>query len=78
MTDLEHRRVEIADEILGHDETAIELAAEPLDATRQIDVGTDHGEIKSVTRSNVAIRDFAVVKREPCLQMPRRDGRVVV
>jgi len=55
MTYLEHRRVEIADEILGHDEVAIELATEPLDAARQIDVGTDHGEIKSVTRSDVAI-----------------------
>ena len=60
MTYLEHRCVEIADEILGHDEIAIELATELLDAARQIDVGTDHGEIKSVTRSNVAIRDFAI------------------
>ena len=55
MTYLEHRRVEIAGEILGHEEVPIELATEPLDATRQIDVGTDHGEIKSVARSNVAI-----------------------
>ena len=30
-------------------EVAIELATEPLDAARQVDVGTDHGEIKSVT-----------------------------
>jgi hypothetical protein len=64
MTYLEHRRVEIADEILGHDEIAIELATEPLDAAGQVDLGTDHGEIKSVTRSNIAIRDFAIVERE--------------
>ena len=37
----------MAHEIVGHDEVAIELATEPLDAARQIDVGTDHGEIKS-------------------------------
>ena len=78
MTYLEHRRVEKAHEILGHDEVAIELATEPLDAARQVDVGTDHGEIKSVTCSNVAIRHFAIVQREPCLQMSRRDRQVVV
>jgi len=78
MTYLEHRRVEIADEILGHEQVPVELATEPLDAARQIDVGTDHGEIKSVTRSNVAIRDFTIVEREPCLQMSRRDQQVVV
>ncbi len=78
MTDLGHRCVEIANEFLGHDEVAIKLATEPLNAARQIDVGTDHGEIKSVTCSNVAIGDFAIVEREPCLQMPRRDRQVVV
>jgi hypothetical protein len=77
MTYLENRRVEIADEILGHDEVAIEFATEPLDAARQINVGANHGEIKSVTRSNVAIRHFAIVEREPCLQIPRRDRQVV-
>jgi hypothetical protein len=41
---------------VGHfNEIAGEFAAEPLDAARQIDVGTDHGEVKSVARSNVAI-----------------------
>ena len=41
-------------------------------------LSADHGEIKSVTRSNVAIRDFAIVEREPCLQLPRRDRQVVI
>ena len=45
----------MAHEIVGHDEVAIELATEPFDAARQIDVGTDHGEIKSVARSDVAL-----------------------
>ena len=62
MTNLEHRRVEMACKFLRHDEVAIKLATEPFDAAGQIDVATDDGKVKSVTRTNVAIRDFAIVE----------------
>jgi hypothetical protein len=72
-TDFENWRIEIADEIFRHEQVAVELATKPLNAARQIDVRTDHCEIKSVIRSYVAIRDLAVVERAPSLKVTRRD-----
>src|SRR5205823_2180951 len=43
---------------------AVELAAEPLDAAGQIDVGTDHGEIEPVVGADIAVGNRSVMQRD--------------
>ena len=43
---------------------AVELAAQPLDAAGQVDVGPDHGEIEPVARADIAVGHRAVMQRD--------------
>src|ERR1700719_2414616 len=64
MPDLEHRLLQAGHEFTRHDELLVELAAEPLDPAREIDVTADDREIESIARADIAIGNRAVMQRE--------------
>src|ERR1700733_10715702 len=65
MADLPHRSMQRVGEGLRHDQRAVELAAQPFDPARQIDVWADHGEVQAVARTDIAVADRAVMQGDP-------------
>jgi hypothetical protein len=74
MPDLEHRLLQADHEFARHDQLLVELAAEPLDPAREIDVTTDDREIESIARADIAIGDRAVMQCEARDEMRRAIG----
>ena len=68
MPDLPYRAVELLGESLRHDQRAVELAVELLDAARQVDVGADHREVEPVAGPDIAVGHGAVMQRQTGLQ----------
>src|SRR5579862_9712378 len=62
MAELPHRAAEPLDERLRHDDRAVELAAEMLDAAGQVHVGADHGEVEPLADPDIAVGNRAVMQ----------------